>query len=402
MPHTQTVSIGLWIAAGSRHESTHQNGLSHFLEHMAFKGTKNRSARDIAEQFDDIGGYLNACTSHEYTSYYAKVLPEDFNTAGDILADILLHPTFDKEELEKERQVILQEIAMCHDTPDDIIFDIFQHTAFPNQPLGRSILGTEERVLSFTQEDLKQYVATHYHAAHMVLAVAGAISHQKAVAYAEKYFASLPSSKAQSVIDATYHGGHLHQQRTLEQTHLMIGFAGLPYHHEDYHALRLLTSILGGGMSSRLFQEIREKRGLAYTIHAFHNCYADQGLFSVYSSTTPHNIEALGTVVAQELHKACTTITPQELARAKKQAIAGLLMAQDSTLGKSEELGHNLTCLNHHVETSEIIATLETIALDKIHQLLQQLITSSSPAIVTIGPGTTTILPETFIRHLSI
>ena len=255
--HVETASIGLWVDVGARCESEETNGMSHLLEHMAFKGTERRSARDIAEEIEAVGGHLNAYTSRETTAYYAKVMKEDVPLALDLLADILQHSTFDPEELERERAVVIQEIAQVNDTPDDLVFDRFQETAYPDQPLGRSILGPPERVGSYSRDALAAYMAAQYRAARMVLAGSGRIDHDGLVAAAEEAFTALPEGPTAAPAAAVYGGGDCRVPRDLEQAHVVVGFDGLAYDDDDLYALQVLSTLLGGGMSSRLFQEIR-------------------------------------------------------------------------------------------------------------------------------------------------
>ncbi|MBM5782894.1 MAG: insulinase family protein, partial [Pelagibacterales bacterium] len=262
MKDVETVSIGVFVNTGSRNESPEINGISHFLEHMAFKGTKKRTARQIAEEFEEIGGRINAYTSKEKTVYYVKVLKQHAEFAVEFLSDILQNSTFDKVELEKERGVILQEIAMTNDTPDDIIFDYFQETAYPNQALGRSILGPVKNIKKFNSQHFKDYIGQQYNYSNMALVAAGAIKEKDLVKYGEKYFNSLGKSKIKLAEAGKYKGGDFRKEKKLEQINLVIGFKGFSYNDPQYYKSQILAMILGGGMSSRLFQEVRENRGL--------------------------------------------------------------------------------------------------------------------------------------------
>jgi predicted Zn-dependent peptidase len=303
MNETEAVTIEIWTGVGSRYERPEQNGISHFLEHMAFKGTKTRSAKQIAEDFDNIGGQLNAFTSREHTVYYAKVLKENFHDAIDLLADIIQNSVFEQQEIERERNVVLQEIAMTNDAPDDIIFDLYQQTAYSNQPIGRSILGPSKLVANFSQEDLKGYVAEHYHGANLVISVAGNVDHQTVIEFAKKNLNNIPKGKRSDKEPANYVGGEHREQRDLEQVHMTFGFQGTPYLSDDVYKYQLLSCILGGGMSSRLFQEIRENRGLAYSVAAFNSSYLDEGTFTIYSATSPEKINELLQSVCDELKR---------------------------------------------------------------------------------------------------
>jgi predicted Zn-dependent peptidase len=279
MRDLETASLGVWIGAGSRHESQSEHGLSHLLEHMAFKGTARRSARAIAEEIEAAGGDLNAATSSETTAYYARVLATDTGLALDILGDILTQSTFDAQELEREKGVIVQEIGAAEDTPDDLVFDLFTDAAFPDQPIGRTILGTPERVSRFDRASIETYLARHYAAPSSIIAAAGAVEHQRIVDEASKHFASLGATVALPPEAARYMGGEKRLRRKLEQTHVVVGFQGCSFHNLEEYALTVFTNAVGGGMSSRLFQQVREERGLAYSIYSFHWPYADTGLF---------------------------------------------------------------------------------------------------------------------------
>ncbi len=318
-----TVSLGLWVDVGTRHEAPQINGVAHFLEHMAFKGTERRSARAIAEEIEAVGGHLNAYTSRESTAYYAKVLKEDLPLALDILADILMHSSFEPTELERERTVILQEIGQANDTPDDIIFDYFQERAFPDQAMGRPVLGSPDIIRRLSRESVMGYLRDHYGAARMVLSAAGNLEHARVVDLAEKLLSEMPAERAVTSEPAQYVGGDRRQERELEQLHLVIGFPGLPLGDPDYYAASVLSTAFGGGMSSRLFQEVREKRGLVYSIHSFAHGYRDGGLFGIYAGTGEEEAAELLPVLCDETMRLADGLTPVELARAKAQMKAG-------------------------------------------------------------------------------
>jgi predicted Zn-dependent peptidase len=293
MDSVETVSIGVWVDVGTRHEPSQINGVAHLLEHMAFKGTEHRSALDIAAEIEAVGGHLNAYTSREHTAYYAKVLRENLALAVDILADILQRSVFDPKELERERAVILQEIGQANDTPDDIIFDLFQERAFPDQAMGRPVLGRADIIRRIDRDTVAGYMRRHYAAPGMLLAAAGNVDHDTLVALASKAFAGLPADRAARSEPARYVGGELREERDLEQVHVVLGFPGFPFGDADYYAASVVSSALGGGMSSRLFQEIREKRGLVYAIYSFTHAYSDGGLFGVYAGTGEEEVEEL-------------------------------------------------------------------------------------------------------------
>ena len=302
MPRLQTASLGVWVDVGTRYEPAEVNGVAHLLEHMAFKGTARRSARAIAEEIERVGGSLNAYTSREHTAYYARILADDVGLAADILADILRNSTFDPAELEKERHVVLQEIGQVKDTPDDLVFDLLQEASYPDQPMGRAILGPEAIVQGMPREALIDYMARHYGPKRLVFAGAGKIEHARLVDLAQRLFGDLPATEP-----ADGRAGPLQRRHAgsssgpdLEQVHLCLAVEGLPYHHPDHFALQVLSTALGGGMSSRLFQEARENRGLCYSIFSFASAYADTGQLGVYAGTDPEDVPELMQVVADE------------------------------------------------------------------------------------------------------
>ena len=356
-----TVSLGLWVDVGTRHETPEVNGVAHFLEHMAFKGTERRSARAIAEEIEAVGGHLNAYTSRESTAYYAKVLKEDLPLALDILADILLHSIFDPTELERERTVILQEIGQANDTPDDIIFDHFQECAYPDQAMGRPVLGSPEIVRRISREAVTAYLRDHYGAARMVLSVAGNHDHDRLVDLADKLLSPLPREREIFSEPARYTGGEYRQGRDLEQLHLVLGFPGLTLGDPDYYAAAVLSTAFGGGMSSRLFQEVREKRGLAYTIHSFAHGYRDTGLFGIYAGTGEEEAAELIPVLCDETIGLGNGIEPVELARAKAQMKAGLLMSLESTSARCEQMAQHILIHGTPFDPAEIVRHIEAV-----------------------------------------
>ncbi len=386
MPTSESVSVSVWVDVGSRYEADNENGIAHFLEHMAFKGTKRRTALQIAEDFDNIGGYLNAFTSREHTVYFAKTLWEDAHHSFDLLGDLIQHSTFLPEELEKERDVVLQEIAMVNDTPDDIVFDYHQSVAFKNQPLGRSILGTTELVSGFNREDLTRYIDKHYCAENIVISVAGNITHSHALTLAEEHFSAIKSAKPYKKPTANYTGGDKRESRDLEQVHIVLGYQGTPYLDDSIYSTQLLASILGGGMSSRLFQEIREKRGLVYNVSAFTSGYYDIGLFCVYGSTTPNKADEFLKVTHEEMHKAVKSISEIELDRARTQARAGIRMGREGTGYRSEEMGRRLTCFNRYISSEEILKKLDDITIEDIQSRMENILTGSVQSFAAIGP----------------
>ena len=384
--HVETASVGLWVDVGARCETEETNGLSHLLEHMAFKGTERRSARDIAEEIEAVGGHLNAYTSRETTAYYAKVMKEDVPLALDLLADILQHSTFDPEELERERQVVMQEIAAVNDTPDDLVFDRFQETAYPDQPLGRTILGPPERVGSYSRDALAGYMAAHYRAARMVLVGSGRIAHDALVAAAEEAFTALPEGPTAEPVAAVYGGGDCRLGRDLEQAHLIVGFDGLSYDDDDFYALQVMSTLLGGGMSSRLFQEIRERRGLAYSVFTFSSSYADGGIFGVYAGAGESELGELIPVMADELIDACATVGDDEVARARAQLKAGLLMSLESTQARAERLGRHILLFGRPLPVAELIERVDAVDSEAVRRTACRILQGARPTVAALGP----------------
>ena len=336
MPHLQTASLGIWTGAGSRHEETSENGISHLLEHMAFKGTMRRNARQIAEEIEAVGGDLNASTGFEATGYYARVLGQDVPLALDILTDILTAPSFDPEELAREQNVIVQEIGAASDTPEDVVYELFQKRAFPDQPLGRPILGTPQTVRAQSPASLRGYMEKHYRGPRMVVSAAGATDHDQIVEEITRRLASIPSSGSSAAASARYAGGTEIGVRDLEQAHIVLGLEGRSYHAPDFFALQIFGNVLGGSSSSRLFQEVREKRGLCYSIYAFHSSYFDTGAFGIYAGTDPASSRELLDVVIAELAAAAEKTEAAEVDRAKAMMKVSLLMALESSGARAD------------------------------------------------------------------
>ncbi len=388
MPSVQTASVGVWVDVGARHEHKDVNGVAHMLEHMAFKGTARRSARVIAEEIESVGGQLNAYTSKENTAYYARVLAEDLPLAVDILADILQNSTFEADELERERGVILQEIGQTHDTPDDLVFDLFQETAFPDQPLGRSILGPAETVASMSREALTGYMGEHYSPERMVLSAAGKVDHDRLVDLANDLFRNLPAKEKRvaKLEPGTYASGDRREARELEQVHLILGLPTLSYHDDDFYALQVLSVMLGGGMSSRLFQEIREKRGLAYAVFSFAACYKDAGVFGIYAGTGEDQTAELIPVVCDEFMGLINAPLEAELARARAQLKASMMMGLESCFAQSEDLARQLLIFDRRIPKEETIAEIDAVDAAAIKRVGMQMMAGAKPTLTALGP----------------
>ena len=386
MERVETVSLGAYVAAGSRHERAEENGVSHFLEHMAFKGTERRSAAAIAEEIEAVGGHINAYTAREQTAYYVKVLKEDAALAADIIGDILTHSTFEPEELERERGVILQEIGQANDTPDDIIFDHFQAAAYPAQPLGRPVLGSEDGIRAMPRTLLTGYMRRHYAASNVVVAAAGALDHDRMLDLVGAHFADLPADPPPAAAAASYGGGEFREARDLDQVHIVLGFPSVGYSDRDYYPTLLLSTLLGGGMSSRLFQEVREKRGLVYSIYSFSAPYQDSGLFGIYAGTGESEAEELVPVTLAELRKVQTEVTEAELSRARAQVKASLLMSLESTGSRCEQLARQLQVFGRVIPTAETVAKINAVTTADVCAAAGRLF-RAAPTLATMGPA---------------
>ena len=385
MPHLESTALGVWVGSGSRSERDSEHGLSHLLEHMAFKGTRTRSATDIAEEIEAVGGEVNAATSVETTSYYARTLKNDVPLAVEILSDILRNSVFNPVELEREQHVILQEIGAAFDTPDDRVYDLFTDAAFPGQALGRNILGTPQTVQSVVSPMLDRYLGEHYRGPGMVLAAAGALDHDRIVELATERFGDVAPTPAAKPAPATYRGGDNRESRDLLETQIVIGFEGRPYTSDSFYSAQILGAIIGGGMSSRLFQEVREKRGLCYSIYAFHWGFADTGVFGVHAATGPEDVAELLPVVLGELERATHDINLRELDRARAQLRAGLLMTLESPAARAGQLARQMLLFGRPIPVDELIATIDAIEVNDLRKLAEDIFTGSRPTVAAVG-----------------
>lgn len=385
MASVESVCIGVWVGTGSRAETADVNGAAHYLEHMAFKGTTNRSALDIALEVEAVGGHFNAYTARENTAYYMKVLRGDVGLAVDILADILQNPTFEPDEFERERGVILQEIGQSLDTPDDIIYDYYQETAFPDQPMGRPILGTSELIRHFRRDSLIDFMSSRYQTGNMALIAAGAVDHDALVDMVEKSFTKIGDSDVPTVEPAQYRGGDFRRERDCEQVHLLMGFPGVPYGGPSHFDAHMLSMLLGGGMSSRLFQEVREKRGLVYSIYSHVSAFADCGLFGIYAGTGEKEVSELIPVVCDELSKLADDLNDEEIQRARAQLKSSLLMGLESTSNRCDQLGTQMLAYGRPWTTEEIIEKIDAVNKERLSALSREIF-SQQPTLAATGP----------------
>jgi predicted Zn-dependent peptidase len=397
LPEAQTVAFALSIGCGARDEDASEHGIAHLLEHMAFKGTNRMNARQLADAFDLMGGNINAYTSNETTVYYVKVLKEYADAALQLLCDIVRHSTIDEEELERERGVILQELAMHLDTPDDLVFDQFQECAYGTQALGRSILGTSDSIRRHSRDAIRAYIAKHYAPSRMVLSAAGAVDHAAIVAIAQEAFGDLVDRSAPARSSAAYRGDIRITHKKLEQVQFVAGYEACALTDPDYYALQVFTTLLGGGMSSRLFQEIREKRGLVYSVSSFASCYADTGTLSIYAATGANQIPELMPALAEVLHGAAEHIHDEELLRAKNQMKAGVVMTRESSGAIAEWIGRHLLIHGRVKSAPEILAAIDAVSIPDLQRVAARFLGASPLSLTTLGPLKTldtSVLPQ--------
>ena len=386
MSGLKSASIGIWVNAGGRHERIEQNGIAHFLEHMAFKGTKKRSSVQIAEAIEDVGGYINAYTSREMTAYYCRVLGDDVALALDVVSDIVLNPVFARDEIEVERGVILSEIGQALDTPDDIIFDWLQDVSYPDQPLGRSILGPEERVSSFQREDLSAFVDENYSVDQMVLAAAGAVDHDAIVRQCEEIFGTLKPRVQAPFLVGQFKGGEYRQVKDLEQAHFALAFESPNYRDPDIYTAQIFATAFGGGMSSRLFQEVREKRGLCYSIFASAGAYSDTGTLTFYAGTSGDKVSDLANITVDELKRASYDMTEVEVARARAQMKAGLLMGLESPSSRAERLARMVTIWDRIPSLDEVVSQIDRVTVSDVRDYAAGMGAGAPAAMALYGP----------------
>ena len=385
MPGLKSASIGLWVLAGGRHETAQQNGIAHFLEHMAFKGTARRTSLQIAEAIEDVGGYINAYTSKEMTAYYARCLVADVPLALDVISDIVLNPLFEQKEIETERHVILQEIGQALDTPDDIVFDWLQEVSYPDQPFGRTILGPAERVSSFGEDDLRAFVGQHYGPDQMILSAAGGVDHDSLVAQATEILGHLPARGSSVIQPAQFLGGERREVKKLEQVHFAMAFEAPGYRHPDVYTAQVYSMAMGGGMSSRLFQKIREERGLCYSIFAQSGAYEDTGSITLYAGTSKAEIAELTQLTVDEMKRAADDMTEAEVARARAQLKAGMLMGLESPSNRAERNARLLAVWGRVPDVDEAVAKIDAVTVEGVRRFAGEM-GGAKTALALYGP----------------
>jgi predicted Zn-dependent peptidase len=371
IPTVRSVALGIWVGTGSRYETPDNNGISHFIEHMLFKGTEKRSAKEIAESFDHIGGHVNAFTSKEYTCYYARVLDEHSPLALEILADMFFHSVFDEAEIKKERNVVIEEIKMYDDTPDDLVHDLIARASYQSHPLGYSILGTEEVLGTLTREKILTYIDQRYTPQNVVITVAGNVN-EKLLEEIKAYFSSFQrKNHPANISPAIFHPEVRLKKKETEQAHLCLSFPGLEIGNKEMYSLILMNNILGGSMSSRLFQEVREERGLAYSVFSYHSAFQDSGMFTVYAGTTPKQLEEVYRVIMDTLSVLrAKGITNEELSKGKEQLKGSLMLSLESTNSRMSRLGKNELLLGKHLDLDEILHKVNDVTLESIQKVI--------------------------------
>jgi predicted Zn-dependent peptidase len=384
-----SAAIGLWVGAGSRDEREGYEGISHFIEHMFFKGTEHRTARELAESLEAVGGQLNAFTTKEYTCYYAKILDEDLDLAIDVLSDMFFHSLFDEKEIEKEKNVVIEEIKMYEDSPDELIHDIFSERVWNEHPLGKPILGTEESIRALSQAKIMLFLSEHYAPDNVVIAVAGKIKHEDVVAKLSDQFGMFQRG-GRRVLEGkpTGHTVEHYKKRDTEQMHILLGVPGLDQDDDDIYAMHIFNNILGGGLSSRLFQEIRERRGLAYSVYSYHSTYVDTGLFVIYAGTSPRNTKEVCECILQELKEIKQQgITEVELARTKAQIKGGLYLGLEAVSSRMSRLGKTELTYNRVLSPEEVVEKLMKVTLEDVSRLIGRLWQREKISIMTLGPA---------------
>jgi len=385
--NVRSFAVGVWVKVGSRNEPAEKNGISHFLEHMFFKGTQKRSARDIAVDTDSLGGDLNAFTSRESTTFYIKVLDEYYEKGIELLSDIFLHSTFPENDIEKEKGIVKEEIKMVEDTPDDYIHDLFNHAIWGNEGIGQSVLGRRETIRSFGREDLINHIKKYYGTRDTVIACAGNFEEDKILGMLNQNFGALRrGSEPEKGPQPEFNGNVKVYNKELAEVHLCIGVEGIPQASSERYVLYLLNTIFGAGVSSRLFQEIREKRGLAYSIYSFLTSYLDTGVWAVYAGVGRKKTAEVIRLILEEMKGLADTITEAELQRSKDQLKGNLILALESTSSKMQNIARQEIYYGKYFSPTEIIKEIDSVSLTHVRELSKKLLSKNAFAVTVLGP----------------
>ncbi len=396
IPYVKSITLGIWLGTGSRSEGPHNHGISHFIEHMVFKGTHKRSAKDIAETVDEVGGQINAFTGKEHTCYYIKVLDTHLELALDVLSDMLLSSKFTEEDINKEREVVLEEVHMYEDTPDELVHDLHLNHVWSGHALGRNILGTIPAIEKFNSTLIREYYGQFYTPDNIVIAAAGNLTHERLEELSERYFGKMQGKKAQgTLVGPTLLPVHTIQQKTIEQVHLCLGTSSVPQSSPDIYTLHILNNILGGGISSRLFQSIREEKGLAYSIYSYQTNYSDGGLFTVYAGTRPTNTAQVMELIWKNITELKTKgITAHELRKTKEQLKGGLLLGLESSSSRMSRVGKMEITLGKYITLDEVVAKIDKVSLEDLEHIGKSLFAENNVSFTALGPVTEEAINE--------
>jgi len=387
IPFVRSVSFGIWVKNGSRNEDKVTNGISHFIEHMLFKGTQRRSAKDIADAMDEIGGQVNAYTSKEYTCYYTRTLDTHFDVALDVLSDMFFNARFDPADIKKECNVILEEISMYEDTPEDIVHDLLQQGVYKDSSLGLSILGTPESIGAFDHNRFKQYMSTHYIPERTVIAIAGNLTNCDALNKIKAAFKGFTKTdhKIESKI-GQYTPTFIKKEKDIEQVHVCVGFPGIASGTPEAYTMAAISTMLGGGMSSRLFQKIREEHGLAYAVYSYHTGFADTGLFAIYAALNPAQTEDVVQLILEEVRRLFSEkISKEQLGKTKEQLKSNYILSLESVSSRMNSIGRNLLVLNRVVTADELISKIDEIDLDGFYSLCDKVFKMDQMSVALVG-----------------
>jgi len=395
IPYVKSATLGIWAGTGARNEQDHNHGVSHFIEHLMFKGTEKRTAKDIAETVDAVGGQLNAFTAKEYTCYYIKVLDNHLELGMDILSDMLLASKFDSQDINREREVVLEEVNMYEDSPDEIVHDLYLGNIWPHHPLGRNILGSAEAIGQFDQTLVREYYHNFYTPDNIVIAAAGNLSHEGLEELAAKYFGQMQGAKRNlPMTPPVLSPVHSVHNKDTEQVHLCLGTISVPQDSPDIYTMHILNNILGGGISSRLFQAIREERGLAYSIYSYQSNYSDCGLFTVYAGTRPSNVNQVIELIVQNIEQLKSEgITASELTKTKEQLKGNLLLGLESSSSRMSRIGKMEITLGKYTTLDEVVAKIEKVTVADLQQALHTIYTADNLCFTALGPLSEDSLP---------